>query len=63
VAPRPARSAAAAGHGIVNISDDIVANWRQELPGGDLHGPSKGILVNRALPIQVLPLKVIPERV
>ena len=41
-----ARSAAAAGHGIVNESDDIVANWRQELPGGDLHGSGKGILAN-----------------
>jgi hypothetical protein len=45
-APRPARSAAAAGHGIVNESDDIAANWRQELPGGDLHGFGKGILAN-----------------
>jgi hypothetical protein len=44
------RFAAAAGHGIVNESDDIVANWRQELPGGDLHGSSKGILVSCALP-------------
>jgi hypothetical protein len=42
----PARSTAAAGHGIVNESDDIVANWRQELPGGDLHGSSKVILAN-----------------
>jgi hypothetical protein len=41
-----ARSAAAAGHGIINESDDIVACWRQELPGGDLNGSSKGILVN-----------------
>ena len=49
----PARSAAAAGHGIVNEPDDIVANERQELPGGDLHGPSKVILVNCALPNQV----------
>jgi hypothetical protein len=40
------RFAAAAGHGIVNESDDIVANWRQELPGGDLHGSGKGILAN-----------------
>ncbi len=48
-AARPAgvaHSAAAAGHGSVNESDDIVANWRQELPGGDLHGSSKGILAN-----------------
>jgi len=37
----PARSAAAAGHGIVNEPDDIVANERQELPGGDLHGPAR----------------------
>ena len=43
----PARSAAAAGHGIVNEPDDIVANERPELPGGDLHGPSKVILVNQ----------------
>jgi len=34
-----------------------------DLPGGDLHGSSKGILVNCALPNQVLPLTVIPERV
>jgi hypothetical protein len=38
--------AAAAGYSIIIKSDDIVANWRQELPGGDLHGTSKGILVN-----------------
>ena len=36
---------------------DIVANWRQELPGGDLHGSSKGILVNCPLPNRVPPLK------
>ena len=47
-----ARSAAAAGHGIVNESDDIVANWRQELPGGDLHGSDKGILVNELRPAE-----------
>ena len=57
-----ARSAAAAGHGIINESDDIVANWRQELPGGDLHGSSKGILVNCPLPNRVPPLNVLPER-
>lgn len=45
-ARRASRSAAAAGHGIVDESDDIVANWRQELPGGDLHGSGKGILAN-----------------
>jgi hypothetical protein len=43
--------AAAAGHGIVDESDDIVANWRLQLPGGDLHGSNKQFsLVNRALP-------------
>ena len=45
-----------------NESDDVVANWRQELPGGDLHGSSKGILVNCLLPNRVPPLNVLPER-
>ena len=48
--PGIASSAAAAGHGIVNESNDIIPNRRQELPGSDLHGPSKEILVNCALP-------------
>ena len=43
--PRLAPQAAAAGHGMSRI-DDIVANLRQELPGGDPHGPGKEILVN-----------------
>ena len=54
-APRapPGRSAAAAGHGIVNESDDLVANWRRELPGGDLHGPSKGIPCQLIAPCRI----------
>ena len=47
-----ARCAAAAGHGSVNESDDIVANWRQQLSGGDLHGSGKGILVNELRPAE-----------